>query len=69
MTADTPTFVGEHKSLLDRLLSLGADVRAGEGGTVLLLAVNGFLVLAAYYCIRPLRSALLLPRPSPPLPT
>ena len=61
MTADTPTFVREHKSLLDRLLSLGADVRAGEGGTVLLLVLNGFFVLAAYYCIRPLRAALLLP--------
>src|SRR4029434_3552470 len=49
------------KSPLDRLLSLAADVRAGEGGTALLLALTGFLVLAAYYCIRPLRSALLLP--------
>src|SRR5688500_6010921 len=27
----------------------------------MLLAVNGFLLLAAYYTIRPLRSALLLP--------
>jgi len=61
VTTDTPTLVGEGKSLLDRLLSLGADVRAGEGGTALLLALNGFLLLAAYYCIRPLRSALLLP--------
>jgi ATP:ADP antiporter, AAA family len=49
------------KSPLDRLLSLGGDVRAGEGGTAALLALNGFLILAAYYCIRPLRSALLLP--------
>jgi len=49
------------KTPLDRLLSLGADVRAGEGGTAALLALNGFLILAAYYCIRPLRSALLLP--------
>jgi ATP:ADP antiporter, AAA family len=49
------------KSPLDRLLSLGADVRAGEGGIAALLALNGFLILAAYYCIRPLRSALLLP--------
>jgi AAA family ATP:ADP antiporter len=35
-------------------------VRAGEGVTVLLLALNGFLLLAAYYTIRPVRSALLL---------
>jgi AAA family ATP:ADP antiporter len=48
------------KSLLDRLLGLAADVRGGEGVTVLLLALNGFLLLAAYYAIRPVRSALLL---------
>ena len=48
-------------SPLDRLLRLAADVRAGEGATVLLLALNGFLLLAAYYAIRPVRSALLLP--------
>jgi AAA family ATP:ADP antiporter len=58
---ETPTSVEERKSPLDRLLSLAADVRGGEGGTALLLATNIFLVLAAYYCIRPLRSALLLP--------
>jgi len=49
------------KSALDRVLGLAADVRAGEGATVLLLALNGFLLLAAYYAIRPVRSALLLP--------
>jgi AAA family ATP:ADP antiporter len=59
---DEPHLVAERpKSPLDRLLSLGADVRAGEGTTVLLLALNGFLLLAAYYAIRPVRSALLLP--------
>jgi AAA family ATP:ADP antiporter len=61
VTTNAPTLVDERKSPLDRLLSLGADVRAGEGGTALLLASSGFFVLAAYYCIRPLRSALLLP--------
>jgi len=49
------------RSPLDRLLGLAADVHAGEGLTVLLLALNGFLLLAAYYAIRPVRSALLLP--------
>lgn len=57
----TPAFVEPRKSPLDRVLSLAADVRAGEGATVLLLALNGFLLLAAYYAIRPIRSALLLP--------
>jgi AAA family ATP:ADP antiporter len=36
-------------------------VQAGEGRTALLLALNGFLLLAAYYSIRPLRAGLLLP--------
>jgi AAA family ATP:ADP antiporter len=61
VTTDAPSLVEARKTPLDRLLGLAADVRAGEGGTALLLALNGFLVLAAYYCIRPLRSALLLP--------
>jgi ATP:ADP antiporter, AAA family len=49
------------KGLIDRALSLAADVHAGEGLTALLMAANGFLLLAAYYAIRPLRGALLLP--------
>ena len=51
----------EHKGPIDRFLGLAADVHAGEGITALLLALNGFLLLAAYYSIRPLRAALLLP--------
>jgi ATP:ADP antiporter, AAA family len=45
---------------LDRALRLFADVRAGEAGTVLLLALNVFLLLAAYYFIKPVREALIL---------
>jgi AAA family ATP:ADP antiporter len=37
-----------------------ADVRSGEGATALLLALNVFLLLATYYCIRPVREALIL---------
>ena len=51
----------EGKSWLDRLLGMAADVHAGEALTAVLLALNGFLILAAYYVIRPLRDALLLP--------
>ena len=61
MTSNARTLDEGRKSPLDRLLSLAADVRAGEGVAVLLLALNGFLLLAAYYAIRPLRAALLLP--------
>ena len=49
------------KGVLDRVLSVAAEVRPGEGATAVLLAVNVFVLLSAYYTIRPLRSALLLP--------
>ena len=42
-----------HKSPLDRLLGLVAEVHAGEAATALLLGLTGFLILAAYYVIRP----------------
>src|SRR5215218_314209 len=45
---------------LDRALRLFADVRAGEGGTAVLLALNVFLVFCAYYVIKPIREALIL---------
>ncbi len=45
---------------LDRALRLFADVRSGEGTTAILLALNVFLLLATYYCIRPVREALIL---------
>ena len=47
-------------SPLDSFLRVFADVRSGEGATALLLAVNVFLLLATYYCIRPVREALIL---------
>jgi ATP:ADP antiporter, AAA family len=50
----------DRAGVLDRALRPFADVRSGEGATALLLALNVFLLLAAYYCIRPLREALIL---------
>jgi ATP:ADP antiporter, AAA family len=50
----------ERAGPLDRALRLFADVRAGEGTTALLLTLNAFLVLAAYYFIKPVREALIL---------
>ncbi len=44
----------------DRFLRLFTDVRPGEGATALLLAFNLFVILTAYYCIRPVRAALIL---------
>lgn len=51
------------KTWLDRILGLAADVHAGEAVTALLLATNVFLLLTAYYVIRPVREALILAVP------
>ncbi|MFN9212624.1 MAG: translocase [Betaproteobacteria bacterium] len=48
---------------LDRLLRLFADVHPGEGGRLLLLARNLFLLLAAYYVMTPVREVLILAAP------
>ncbi len=48
------------KGPLDRFLSLFADVHGGEGVTAFLLMVTAFLLLAAYYLVKPLREALIL---------
>jgi AAA family ATP:ADP antiporter len=47
-------------SRLDRFLRLFADVRPGEGVTVVLLALNVLLILQAYYVLKPVREALIL---------
>ncbi len=46
--------------LLDRFLNIFADVRAGEGLTVLLLMTNLFLILAGYYLLKTIREPLIL---------
>ena len=48
------------KTWLDRILSLFADVRAGEGGTALLLAANIFFILAFYSVLKVVRDTLIL---------
>lgn len=48
------------KSAVERLLSLFADVRAGEGVGVLLLTLNVFLLLGLYSLMKPARDALIL---------
>jgi len=48
------------KSRLEKILSHLADVRGGEGIGVLLLALNLFLLLAAYYLLKTVREALIL---------
>ena len=48
---------------LDRLLRLFSDFREGEGGQLLLLTFNVFLILTAYYVMKPVREALILAQP------
>lgn len=48
------------RSGLDRALGVFADVRAGEAGTALLMAAYVFLLLSAYYVVKPVREALIL---------
>ena len=45
---------------LDQFLRLFSDVRSGEGVIASLLALNIFLILTAYYILKPVREALIL---------
>jgi AAA family ATP:ADP antiporter len=58
---ETPT--GAHRGPLDRLLGIFADVRSGEGMTALLLMMNIFVLLAAYYLLKTIREPLILSIP------
>ena len=46
-------------SRLERFLCLFTEVRPGEGVTAVLMFVNVFLILCAYYFVKPLREAWL----------
>jgi AAA family ATP:ADP antiporter len=46
-------------SRLERFLRLFTEVRSGEGVTAVLMFVNVFLLLCAYYFVKPLREAWL----------
>ncbi len=62
-TQSLPQFqtIGEPpQSSLQKLLSYFADVRAGEGWSALLLTINVFLLLFAYYLLKTVREALIL---------
>jgi len=60
-TTESAEFEPEaRKSWLDRALNLISDVRAGEAATAVLLCFNVFILLGAYYIIKPVREALIL---------
>ena len=53
----------ERRGALDRLLSVFSDVHGGESVTALLLMLDAFLLLGAYYILKPLREGLILSEP------
>jgi AAA family ATP:ADP antiporter len=48
------------KGPLDKTLAVFTDVRAGESLTALLLMLNMFFLLAAYYLLKTIREPLIL---------
>jgi AAA family ATP:ADP antiporter len=52
--------VEKNPTAVEKLLRLFSDVRGGEGKTVVLLTLNIFLILTAYYIIKTLREPLIL---------
>jgi ATP:ADP antiporter, AAA family len=53
----------DKKNAIERFLALFTEVRAGEGISALALAFNIFVILMAYYLIKPVREALILSSP------
>src|SRR3990172_1951830 len=61
MTTTSVPFPVVQRSWLDRTTNVLAKVEPGEAVTALLLALNAFLLLSAYYFgIKPVREALIL---------
>jgi ATP:ADP antiporter, AAA family len=52
--------VAGRRSVLERVLGLVADVRAGEGPSAALLCANVFVLMTAYALLKPVREGLIL---------
>ena len=48
------------RTSLERVLAVFTSVEAGEGASALVLALNVFVLLSAYYIVKPVREALIL---------
>lgn len=51
---------GDKKNFLERFLAIFTEVKAGEAQTAISLTLNVFLILTAYYILKPVREALIL---------
>src|SRR5262249_50815939 len=60
LMSTTAAVAASRRNPLERCLGLFADVRPGEGVTVVLLMLNVFVLLCCYYIIKPVREALIL---------
>src|SRR5512132_4284198 len=61
MTATSVPLPAAQQHWLDRVMSVVAKVEPGEAVTAMLLTLNAFLLLTAYYFgIKPVREALIL---------
>jgi AAA family ATP:ADP antiporter len=54
------THAPQERSALEKVLAVVTDVKPGEGVTAILLTLNVFLLLTAYYVIKPVREGLIL---------
>src|SRR4051812_38114339 len=50
----------QKRGVFERLMSIFAVVKNGEGRTAFLMTLNVFILLTAYYVIKPVREALIL---------
>ena len=62
VAAESTASIGrrQRRQVIDRLLSVFANVRKGEGIGALLLAGHVFLLLSAYYILKTVRESLIL---------
>jgi AAA family ATP:ADP antiporter len=54
------------RSMVERILSVFTEIHPGEGASALAFTFNIFLILTAYYLIKPVREALILSVPGGP---
>jgi AAA family ATP:ADP antiporter len=60
MSKDDATDEAKQKGVLDQLLSLFAEVHAGEGLTAIVLTLDVCLLLVAYYVLKTVREPLII---------
>jgi AAA family ATP:ADP antiporter len=60
MTSYSSKNIPDKKRPLENFLSLFSRVEAGEGGTLVLLFLNAFIMMLLYYILKPVREGLII---------